>query len=77
MKTIAKPTDPAEALQAPDWRLEVELNDRVESQYIVRIFEVYETDAEAHLIMEFCAHGTLASHMVRLKRIGRVLTEAV
>jgi serine/threonine protein kinase len=54
MKSISKPVTEGERLTFPDWHPELELSELVDSEYVVKIIEVYETADEVHLIMELC-----------------------
>jgi polo-like kinase 1 len=77
MKIISLPVTQAEKLTFPDWKAELELAGRVESEFVVKIFECFETNEDVYLIMELCENGTLFDKIVERKDRGECFTEAV
>jgi serine/threonine protein kinase len=77
MKIITKPVTEAERAHAVDWKAEVELNALVDSEFVVKIFECYETTEEAMIVMEFCDKGTVADYVLQLQKENKKLSEYV
>jgi serine/threonine protein kinase len=77
MKIISLPVSDAEKLTFPDWKAELELAGHVESAFVVKIFECFETNDDVYLIMELCEKGTLFDEMLARKNRGESFTEAV
>jgi serine/threonine protein kinase len=77
MKIITKPVTEVEQTRAVDWKAEVELNALVDSEYVVKIIEWYDTEEEVMLIMEFCENGNLADYALHLRKEGRKPSEYV
>jgi serine/threonine protein kinase len=77
MKIVTKPITDIERAQAVDWKAEVELNALVDSEYVVKVVECYDTEEEALIVMEFCDRGNIGDYELQLRKENKKLSEYV
>jgi serine/threonine protein kinase len=77
MKIITKPVGEAARARALDWKAEVELNTLVDSEYVVKVVECYDTEEDAMIVMELCESGNLEDYVHALKKQNKKLSEYV
>jgi serine/threonine protein kinase len=77
MKIITKPVGEAVRARALDWKAEVELNALVDSEYVVKVVECYDTEEDAMIVMELCENGNLEDYVHALTEQNKKLSEYV
>jgi serine/threonine protein kinase len=77
LKIITKPVGEAAQARALDWKAEVELNALVDSEYVVKVVECYDTEDDAMIVMELCENGNLEDYGFKLTKQNKKLSEYV
>jgi hypothetical protein len=77
MKILQKPANEFEKQTRPHWEDEVELSEKVDSEFVVKLFECYETDEDVYIVMEYCEMGSLADVIAVRRHEERPFNEEV
>jgi serine/threonine protein kinase len=77
MKIVTKPITDIERAQAVDWKAEIELNALIDSEFVVKVMECYDTEEEALIVMELCEKGNLGDYVLQLRKENKKLSEYV
>jgi serine/threonine protein kinase len=76
-KKIMKPQTAVEKARTPDWRIEAELQMKVNSPYVVPVKAIYEDEHFGYILMEYCSKGTLENYLYEIKETKHVVPESV